>query len=74
MMVAGTSEEGEREDDKWIMVTGRGKTKKLLKPKLKPTLHNAFAILSQPDDPTSYNMSGPPLKIDDNKAILPPDP
>jgi hypothetical protein len=55
-------------------VTGRGKTKNLLKPTLKPTLHNAFAILSQPDDPTSYNMSGPPLKMDDVKTILPPDP
>ena len=55
-------------------MTGRGKTKKLLKPKLKPTLHNAFAILSQPDDPTSYNMSGPPLKMDDDKTILPPYP
>ena len=55
-------------------MTGRGKTKKLLKPKLKPTLHNAFAILSQPDDPTNFNMSGPPLKMDDNKTILPRDP
>ena len=56
---AGTLEEGENEDDKWIMVTGRGKTKQLPKPKLKPTVHNAFAILSQPEDPTSYNMSNP---------------
>ncbi len=55
-------EEGENEDDKWITVTGTGKQKHLLKPKPKPTLHNAFAILSQPDDPTNYNMSGPPLK------------
>ena len=67
-------EEGENEDDKWITVTGRGKTKKLLKPKLKPTLHNAFAILSQPNDPTNYNMSRPILTIDDDKTILPPDP
>ena len=74
MMVRGDVEEGENEDDKWITVTGRGKTKKLLKPKLKPTLHNAFAILSQPDDPTSYNKSGPPLQMDDDKTILPPDP
>ncbi len=64
---AGTLEEGENKDDKWITVTGRGKTKKLVKPKLKPTLHNAFAILSQPDDLTCYNMSGPPLQMDDNK-------
>ncbi len=66
--------EGENKDDKWITVTGSGKTKKLLKPKLKPTLHNAFAILSQPDNPTSYNMSGPPLQTDDDKTIIPSDP
>jgi hypothetical protein len=66
--------EGKNEDDKWITVTGSGKTKKLLTPKLKPTLHNAFAILSQPDDPTNYNMSGPPLQMDDNRTIIPPDP
>ena len=53
-------------------MTGNGKHKNLLKPKLKPTLHNAFAILSQPDDPISYKMSGPPLKMDDDKTILPP--
>jgi hypothetical protein len=74
MMVRGDVEEGENEDDKWNTVTGRGKTKNSVKPKLKPTLHNAFAILSQPDDPTSYNMSRPPLQMDDNKTILPPDP
>jgi len=55
-------------------VTGTGKTKKLLKPKLKPTLHNAFAILSHPDIPTHYNTSGPPLQMDDDKTIIPPDP
>jgi hypothetical protein len=66
--------EGENKDDKWITVTGSGKTKKLLKLKLKPTLHNAFAILSQPNDPTNYNMSGPPLQTDNNKTIIPPDP
>ncbi len=32
-----------------------------------------FAILSQPDDPTKYNMSSPPLQMDDNKTIMPPD-
>jgi hypothetical protein len=37
-------------------------------------LHNAFALLSQPDDPTNYNMSGPTLIMDDDKTILPPDP
>jgi len=55
-------------------VTGRGKHKNLLTPTLKPTLHNAFAILSQPDDPTNYTMSGPTLKMDGDKTILPPDP
>ena len=45
---AGMLEEGENEDDKWIIVTGRGKTKTLLKPKLKLTLHN---------NPTRYNMN-----------------
>jgi hypothetical protein len=67
-------EEGENKDDKWITVTGKGKTKNLLKPKLKPKLHNAFAILSQFDAPTIYNMSGPALQMDNNKTIIPPDP
>ncbi len=36
---------GRRErEGQMITVTGRGKTKKLLKPKLKPTVHNAFAF------------------------------
>ncbi len=43
-------------------------------PKLKPTLHNAFAILSQPDDSTNYNMSGPPLQMNNSKTIIPHDP
>jgi hypothetical protein len=55
-------------------VTGKSKPKNLLKPKLKPTLHNAFAILSQLDDPTNYTMSGPRLTMDDDTTILPPDP
>ena len=67
-------EEGENKDDKWITVTGRGKTKNLLQTKLKPTLHNAFAILSQPNDPTSYNMSSPPLQMDNYTTIVPPNP
>jgi hypothetical protein len=67
-------ERTENKDDKWIIVTGRGKSKKLLKPKLKPTLHNVFVILSQPDDPTRYNMSGTPLQMDGDQIILPPDP
>jgi hypothetical protein len=37
-------------------------------------LHNAFAILSQPKKSTSYNMSSPPLQMDDDKTIIPPDP
>ena len=67
-------EEEDNENDKWITVTGNGRNKILLKPKLKTTLHNAFAILSQPDDPTNYIISKPPLKMDDDKTILPPDP
>jgi hypothetical protein len=55
-------------------VTGNGKTKNLPKPKLEPKLHNAFAILSQPNAPTIYNMSNPALQMDDNKTIIPPDP
>jgi hypothetical protein len=43
---AGTPEDGERKNDKWIRVTGNGKTKNLLNPKPKPKLHNGFAILS----------------------------
>jgi hypothetical protein len=42
----GTLEEGENNNDKWITVTGKGKTKNSLNPKPKPELHNAFAILS----------------------------
>jgi hypothetical protein len=69
------TKEGEIEDDKWITVTGRGITKSLLKPKIKLPLHKVFAILSQPNDPTSYSMmSGPLLQMDDDKTILPPDP
>jgi hypothetical protein len=67
-------EEGENKNAKWITVSGNGKTKNLLKPKLKPKLHNAFAILSQPNAPTIYNMSGPALQMDDDKTITPPDP
>jgi hypothetical protein len=66
-------EEGKNDNDKWITVTGNGKTKNLLKPKLKLKLHNAFAILSQPNAPTIYNMSGPALQMDNNKTIIPPD-
>ena len=43
-------------------------------PKVAPKLHNAFAILSQPNAPTIYNMSGPKLHMDDVKTIIPHDP
>ncbi len=55
-------------------MTGKSKPNHLLKPKPRPTLHNAFAILSQPDDPINYTMSRPKLTMDDDKTILPPDP
>jgi hypothetical protein len=67
-------EERENKDDQWITVTGKSKTKNLLKPKLEPKLHNAFATLSQPNAPTIYNMSSPALQTDDDKTIIPPDP
>jgi hypothetical protein len=65
--------EGENEDDRWIKVEGRSKTKKLPKPKLETTLHNAFAILSQPNDPTIYYMSESISLHDDDKTIMPTD-
>ncbi len=67
-------EEGVNKDDKWITVTGNGKTKILLKPTPKPKLHNAFDILSQPNAPTIYNTSSPTQKMDDNNTIIPPNP
>jgi hypothetical protein len=70
----GTLEDRENNNDKWIRVTGSRKTKKLLNPKPKPKLHNAFAILSQPNAPTYYGASCPTLQIDDNKTIIPPGP
>jgi len=65
---------GKNEDDKWITVSGSGKTKKIPRPKLAPKLHNAFAILFKPNTPTIYNMSGPALQMDDDKTIIPPNP
>jgi hypothetical protein len=53
------------------MVTGNSKTKKLLNPKPKPKLHNAFAILSQPNAPTHYNAPSPAQQMDNNKTIMP---
>ncbi len=54
------------------MVTGNCKTNNLLNLKPKPKLHNAFAILSQPDAPTHYNAPSPTQQMDDNKTIIPP--
>ena len=51
---------------------GKSKNKTLLKPKLEPTLHNAFAILSQPNDPIYY-MSESIALHDDDKSIMPTD-
>jgi hypothetical protein len=67
-------DEPKNENDKWITETGSGKTKKIPRPKLAPKLHNAFAILSKPNTPTIYNMSGPALQMDDGKTIIPPNP
>ncbi len=54
------------------MVTGNGKTKNLLNPKPNPKVHNAFAILSQPNAPTHYNMLSQTQQIEDNKTVIPP--
>jgi hypothetical protein len=56
------------------MVTGNSKTKKLLNPKPNPKVHTAFAILSQPDAPTHYNVLSPSQQINNNKTIIPPGP
>jgi hypothetical protein len=50
------------------------KQKKLLNPKPNPKVHNAFAILSQPDAPTHYNVLSPTQQIDDDKTIISPAP
>jgi hypothetical protein len=71
---AGTPENGEKDNDKWITVTGNGKTKTLLTPKPNPKVHNAFAILSQPDALTHYNVLRPTQQIKDDKTIIPPGP
>ncbi len=66
---------GRREHkDKWITVAGNGKTKNLLSPKPKPKLHNAFAILSQPNAPTYNDAPSPAQQMDDNRTIIPPGP
>jgi hypothetical protein len=67
-------EDGENNNDKWITVTGHGKTQNLLNPKPNPKVHNAFAILSQPNAPTHLNELSPTQQIDDDKTIIPPGP
>jgi hypothetical protein len=56
------------------MVIGNGKSKNLVNPKPKPKVHNAFAILSQPDSPTYYDTPSPTLQMEDKKIIIPPGP
>jgi hypothetical protein len=67
-------EKRENKNDKWIMATGNGKTKNLLSPKPKPELLNAFAILSQLDAPTNYNVPGPAQQIYNDRTIIPSSP
>jgi hypothetical protein len=67
-------EEGENNNIKQITVTGNGKTKILLNPKPNPKVHNAFAILSQPNTPIHYDALSPTQQIDNNKTIIPPGP
>jgi hypothetical protein len=61
-------EDGENNNDKWITVTGKGKTTKILNPKPKPKLHNAFPIPSQPNAPTYYDAPSPTQQMDKNKT------
>ncbi len=70
----GTPEDREKDNDNWITVTGNNKTKNLLNPKPNPKVHNAFAILSQPNTPTHYNVPCPTQQINDDKTIIPPGP
>jgi hypothetical protein len=70
----GTPEDRQNDNDKWITGTGNGKTKHLLNPKPKPKVHNAFAILSQPNAPTYYDGPSPTQQMNDNKTIIPPGP
>jgi hypothetical protein len=67
-------EDRQIDSDKWITVTGNGKTKNSLNPKPNPKVHNAFAKLSQPNTPTHYNTLNPTQQINDNKTIIPPGP
>jgi hypothetical protein len=65
-------EDGENNDDKWITVTDNSKAKNLLNHKPNPKVHNAFAILSQPNAPTHYDKLSPTHQINDDKTIIPP--
>jgi hypothetical protein len=67
-------EDGENDNDKWITVTGNAKTKKILNPKFIPKVHNAFAILYQPNTPTHYDNLSPTQQINNDKTIIPPGP
>jgi hypothetical protein len=67
-------EDGENDNDKWITVTGNGKTKKILNPKPNPKVHNAFAILSKPNAPTHYDALSPTQQTNNNNTIIPPGP
>jgi hypothetical protein len=67
-------EDREKNNDNWITVTANGKTKNLLNPKPNPKVHNAFAILSQPNAPTHYNVPRPTQQINNDKTIIPPGP
>jgi hypothetical protein len=67
-------EDGKSNNDKWITVTGNGKTKKLLNPKPNPKVHNAFAMFPQPNAPTHYNALSPTQQIDDDETIIPSGP
>ncbi len=71
---AGTPEDGEKDNDNWITVTGNSKTKILLNPKPNPKVHNAFAILSQSNTPTHYDAPRLTQQINDDKTIIPPGP
>ena len=73
MTVCGEKEDGENENDGWIKVKGRDKPKTFLIPKLKPTVINSFAILSQPNDPTIYYMSTTTTATNNDKTT-PEDP
>ncbi len=46
----------------------------LLNLRPKPKLHNAFAILSQPNAPTYYNLPSLAQQMDNDRTIIPPGP